>query len=221
MNNKILLGLAGSVSLFLVCTAVGADPQNGPGALVQYWSLNGYSGGSAPITADVGGGTFTATDASASLSSVSGSTGNLYGGYTAGEAIRWTNPSQFWVDSLTLQFNRNGQTDFVLTYDVEAPGSGKQNAWFWSTDGVNYTLAAALDVSNTGSWQTKTVDLTQATALNSATTIYLKSDFSGCFGPGYMSFDNIQVTTIPEPSMMLFGLGGLGLAMLRRIWIRS
>ncbi len=214
------------LAIFLVVLIVMDDAR---ADLIAYWHFNTYDGDSASISADMGAGTITITGFPAtSLDNFTGTTVNAIPPTTAGTSLALSNNANNG-DFLTVAFSMSGLKDLVLTYATQRTSTGfNSNQWAFSTDNVTFTDFGS-PVVPPSSFGLVTLDLSSATSLNNATTVFLRYTFNGATSSsGNNRIDNLQlnanqIAAIPEPSMStLIFLGFLTLLALGlRRWLRG
>ncbi len=97
-------------------------------------------------------------------------------------------------ESFEFELDIVGMRDLVMTYATRGTETGYTNhEWSWSTDGVNYTLLENVPANTTATWSLETVDFSDVTELEGATTVYIRNTLSGATGgQGNNRFDNFR-----------------------------
>jgi hypothetical protein len=120
------------------------------------------------------------------------------------DVIHGTSGNNSKPDTLTLQLK--GTASGLLLKYASMDSAGAANTWSYSLDGSSFTQVATFTPD--GTWRTYTVDFSGIPG--AASTVYLRDSFNTA---GTLSFDNISVSTVPEPTtcaLPLFGLIFLG-----------
>ena len=208
----------------VVVTALSAGAN---AALLAHWGFDTYDGSQNPVLPEDGdqSGTATLTTATpgATLSGPVGTTLNdPRGTPSASQALEYTgNATAINGSTFVIHFSGTGLSTFVVTYAAFADSSGASiNTWAYSTDGTTFTdLGGTLSVGT--AYSVLTADFSAVTALDGAANVYLRNTLSGGTGNNKNSdFDNIQVSSVPEPinvALVLFGLTFCGVTFGRRL----
>lgn len=117
-----------------------------------------------------------------------------------------------------LSFSMAGWKNVVLSMAIRRSSTGfNSNKLAYSTDGSSYTDITTF--TPTTDWAVQSFDLSSYTALNNASTAYIRLTFSGASADtGNNRLDNIQLNAeaVPEPFTMALGAAGLAVAVIRR-----
>lgn len=101
-----------------------------------------------------------------------------------------------------MAFSTLGLSELVLSF----ASSGSTNTFdtaqlSYSISGLTFIDAgAAIDPRNSAAFGIESFDLSGVTALNNLPTAYLRLTFSGAGSNATLLLDNLQVTSVPEPS---------------------
>jgi hypothetical protein len=118
-----------------------------------------------------------------------------------------------------------GLSGRTITYAAQTSKSQQtSDTWSWSTDGTTWTTLATQPAGLTTSFASYTADFRGVTGLNNQSSVWFEV-IGGSTGNGGTSFtfDNLQVSAVPEPvnvALGLFGLGFAGVAVGRRFYVR-
>ena len=212
---KILLTIVVFTSLAMTTQA----------ALLAHWSFDSYAGGIAALRPDDGnqlGDTFTPGNGTGTPT------------FTAGIGTPLNDPRSLPAtpsinvgagtaangSTFTIQVNGVGYSAFTVSFEVNKSGSGvKDFTWAYST-GSGFTDITPQSATASG-YQVLTFNFSGVTALNNASSIFLRATLNGATGSGSTTdFDNFQVNAVPEPvnvALVLFGLGVVGMKFGRRL----
>ncbi len=154
----------------------------------------GVQNGTAELYADGTNGS-SSWDKATELAAFSGTTVNdprNAGSQTAGQAYCLLDSSANGK-SIVLKFSMNGYKNLVLAFATRGTASGfNSQQWAWSTDGTSFTDIGPNTAINTSIWTIQTIDLSGATGLNNADTVYLRNTFNGAASQtGNNRLDNI------------------------------
>lgn len=144
-----------------------------------------------------------------------------------------TGGSQFF----TLALSGTGLSDFEVKYEgVSGPlifiifafNSSIAQTWSWSTDNVTFSSAGVTaqpgPLTTSGGFDDYLVDFSGVSSIEDAPLIYLRNDLTaGFLGTPDLTFDNLTVNAVPEPSgvvTLLFGLAALVFLARRRLKLR-
>jgi len=186
-------------------------------ALISFWGFD-TAPTTSPITATSGVG----SQPSATLTVNTGAFGSTTG--TTVNDPRGTPAATFALQftasgggSYTLQLSGTGLSSFTITYaGRKDTGSGGTQFWEWSTDNTTFSSTGVTQPAALGAaFATETVSFTGVTAINGASTVYFRNTFGD-----KESFDNIQVSAVPEPLHYALGLFGIIFVAVRtrRFW---
>jgi hypothetical protein len=145
-----------------------------------------------------------------------GSTINALSGDAAGQGLSMRGLTSLSSNgkSLTFQFDSTGFADLQLSYAERTTSTGPTAiSVSTSTNGVDFTsLGSTLSTAGDGAFALRTIDLTAVDSIENSATAYIRLTFTGFSGNGSGSirFDNIVVSSIPEPaSLAALAIGAL------------
>ena len=197
-------------------------------SLVAYWNFNelsiataaapGSGGVPTSIGATAGAGTLSLANWTGLVDDFGGSTGNALFGDPAEESL-----SLISLDGngsfIQISFSMSGWTDLDISFDTRGTSTGfDTGTWSWSTDGSTFTDFGINTATRSTTYSTVSpVDTTAV--LDGAATAYLRYTLNGATSiSGNNRMDNLQLTAVPEPSMIgLFGLFGAAILLRRRM----
>lgn len=95
--------------------------------------------------------------------------------------------------SVVFKFSMTGFQNLQLSYAQRGTATGfNTETWSYSTDGINFTEMETISGTNVTTFTLREVNFTAATALNDATTVYIKLTVDGCTsGSGNNRIDNV------------------------------
>lgn len=119
--------------------------------------------------------------------------------------------------SFTVEFSTLGVSGLSLQYAIRANAqAANNNQWAWSVDGSNFTNFGAVDQPN-ASYTQKNYSLTDVSALNGQTKVWLRYTLSGSTASAAvpesaLAIDNFRVnaTVVPEPAAIAMVLSVVG-----------
>ena len=217
--------------LMLACagTAVHAET-------VAYWNFNSLTAapntskvigsdlGSATLYADgqFGSSNWASTASNPQITSFQGSAINALNADVAGQALALANNSANGF-SIVFAFSMAGLQDLEVSYATRGTSTGfSSQTWAWSTDATNFTNFDTVSGTTTTTFFLATLDT--LSALDNATTAYLRLTFNGATGAaGNNRLDNIQfnatqIAVVPLPPAAWAGLATLaGIVGCRRL----
>ncbi len=120
-------------------------------------------------------------------------------------------------NSLSLTFSTIGLTDINVRFDVRTAGADAATSFTGLTYDIGGGEVAGPATSSftSGAFRNYTEDLTALDAIEGQSSVTLRWSFADNSSTPSFRIDNIQVSAVPEPSVVLGGLVG-GLLLLRR-----
>jgi hypothetical protein len=117
--------------------------------------------------------------------------------------------------TFTLELSGAGLSGFKVDYWADKNGGKPDQVWSWSTDGNTFSTTGVVEpnatIGNNGSYN---VDFSSVSALDGASTIYLRETMTG-----NAAFDDIHVTAIPEATNAALACAGICFAGVS-VWVR-
>ena len=155
---------------------------------------NGTNGSSSWITATTGNELTTFAGTTVNDPRTTTNAGNAYS--LVGGSATSANSKK-----IVLKLSTTGYENPVLTFSTRGTSAGfTTHQWAWSTDNITYTNFGTNTSVITGTFLTKTLDMSLINDLDNATTIYLRLTVSGATnGSGNNRLDNfvVNATAIP------------------------
>lgn len=157
-----------------------------------------FGNGTIYLNGTNGAGSWSTATSGNQLTAFGGSSLNLGSGF----ATATTSPACLAVANTTangkamvIAFSMSGLSNLVVSFATQRSGTGfTSQVWEYSTDATNWTLAQTISTINT-SFTTQT--LAAISALNNASTAYLRVTFNGATGgSGNNRIDNLQLNAI-------------------------
>lgn len=184
------------------------NPTPTPSVLLHYWHFNNLPSGTIanpvnadfsllnPITANI---TYPGTGAGFVDLFSPGSDVNLRNDFTAGNGIRFRNPSD--TRSVIVAIPTTGYKDIVVKFATARTGSGPENQnYSYSIDGTNYitTNLATTTYSpqQEPTYEMVTLDMSNVSGANNNANLKLRIQFAGSnasLGNGNSRYDNLSV----------------------------
>jgi len=195
--------------------------------LIAYWNFNSFNGTATTISADQGSGTLQVTGfPDDDLHNLAGTLLNALGTDLAGASLTLENNLNNG-DFITLAFSMADRTDLVLSYATRRTSTGfNSNQWSYSNDGIVFTnFGSPVVPPSTTAFGLVNLDFSSVASLANESSVFLRYSLNGASAAtGNNRIDNIQLnatamtnTMTPEPSsLVLFGLGSLGIVALKR-----
>lgn len=206
----------------LACTSAAVHAET-----VAYWNFNslvaapntakviGSDLGSATLYADgqFGSSNWASSASNPQITAFQGSAINALNADVAGQALALANNTANGF-SIVFAFSMAGLQDLEVSYATRGTATGfSSQTWAWSTDASNFTTFQT--VTGTTATSFFLASLNTLSALDNATTAYLRLTFSGASSAaGNNRLDNIQfnatqIAVVPLPPAAWAGLATL------------
>jgi hypothetical protein len=179
-------------------------------AVLAQWQFDTYSGGAftnaAPQTGVQSGSAtlYSILPAGGQFNSVTGTTlGAADSQATSAFQMSQTGGNRTY--RLGMIASGGGWNSFVLSFSGLST-SGETVNWAYSLNGTTYTSFASTAIAANGTWASYTVDFSSVSALNNASTVYFQGTVNLSGNSKNVSFDNLTLTAVPEPTIVAGGI---------------
>ncbi len=194
--------------------------------LVSYYDFNNLSNGARSVSSSTGNGllNLSAWDASSVNSVGNGSSINLANGSLSGGAMslkRGANAVNNNGNAILFSVDLTGLSSAKVTFAVRGTATGFDlGTWSWSSGGSAFAdiLPPVNTTTQSSSYALKTVDFSSISVLNNSSDVKFRYTLDGATNAGgNNTFDNFQISAVPEPtSLILVGIACAPMLLRRR-----